>query len=81
MTGKDLILFIINHDLLDVDMASHIKCSFSDLFLTVEEAAVKLGISTTSLLDMIRLGIIDYVAFDDVIYLHKDVTLTSIKRR
>ena len=77
MTGKDLVLFIINNDLLDVE----ITAKFSDLFITVEEAAVKLGISTTSLIDMIRLGLVDYVAFDDVIYLYKDVTLASVKRR
>ena len=79
MTGKDLILFILKYDLLDVDITSDAK--FNDLFLTVEEAAVKLGVSTTSLVDMIRLDLIDYVAFDDVIYLHKDVALTSLKRR
>ena len=77
MTGKDLVLFIINHNLLDVEINKNI----CDLFLTVEEAAVKMGVGTNSILDMIRLGLIDYVAFNDKIYLYKDVDLTTLKRR
>lgn len=77
MTGKDLVMFILNHNLLDVKLNTKVR----DLFLTVEEAAVKLGISTTSLNDMMKLGIVDYIIFDEKIYLHKDVQLTSKKRR
>ena len=77
MTGKDLVLFIINHNLLDVEINKNI----CDLFLTVEEAAVKMGVGTNSILDMIRIGLIDYVAFNDKIYLYKDVDLTTLKRR
>ena len=34
MTGKDLILFILNHDLLDVEINGH---TIKDLFLTIDE--------------------------------------------
>ena len=77
MTGKDLVLFIINHDLLDVE----INTKVTSLFLTVEEAAVKLGISTTSLLDMINLGIVDSILFNDTIYVPKDIQLKSLKNK
>ena len=78
MTGKDLILFIANHNLFDVELN---KNTIKDLFLTIDEAAIKMKISTTSLLDMIRIGIIDYIEINDKIYLHKDVTLMQLKRR
>lgn len=77
MTGKDLVLFMINHDLLDVEIDTQI----TSLFLTVEEAAVKLGISTTSLSDMIKLGVVDSITFNDTTYVSKDIELTKIKRR
>ena len=77
MTGKDLVLFIINHDLLNTEINWKVK----DLFLTVEEAAVKLGISTTSLLDMLKLEMFDYVVFNDTIYVSKDIELSKIKKR
>lgn len=77
MTGRDLVLYIINNDLLDVEMDAKAK----ELFMTVEEAAVKLGISTTSLQDMLKLGLIDYVIFDEVAYIHKDVQLASLHNK
>ena len=78
MTGKDLVLFIIKHDLLNEKIDSS---NLNKIFLTIEEAAVKLGVSTASLQDMLKLGMFDYVIFDEKIYLHKGVQLTSIKRR
>ena len=75
MTGKDLVLTIIKYNLLDVNIDQNI----ADLFLTIDEAAVKMGISTTSLHDMIKLGIVDCIKFGDKTYIHKDTTLT--KRR
>ena len=77
MTGKDLVLFIINHNLLDVEINSKV----SDLFLTTSEAAVKLGISTISLEDMIKLGIIDHIKFNNTVYVSRDIELSKIKRR
>lgn len=77
MTGKDLVLFIINHNLLDTEINWKVK----DLFLTVEEAAVKLGISTTSLADMLKLEMFDYIVFNDTIYVSKDIELSKIKKR
>lgn len=78
MTCKELVLFIINHDLLDVPINDF---NFKDILMTVDEAAVKMGISTTSLEDMIKLGLVDYIELQGKKYLHHDVTLTSIKRR
>lgn len=77
MKCKDLVIFIIKHDLLDEKINS---LKLNQLFLSLEEAAVKMGISTTSLLDMIKLGIFDYIMLDNKIYLHKDVQLTSCKK-
>ena len=77
MTGKDLVLTIIKHNLLDVEIDQKI----TDMFLTIEEAAVKLCVSTTSLEDMVRLGLVDSVRFGDKTYIHKDITLSNLKRR
>lgn len=76
MTGKDLVLYIIKNNLLDANLDVQLR----NVFFTVEEAAVKMGISVASLQDMLKLGLIDYLVFDEVIYLHKDVLLTSIKK-
>lgn len=78
MTGKDIVLFILKYDLLNTKIDG---LGGKELFLTIDEAAVKMGVSTTSLQDMIKLGLIDYIEFNDDIYLYKDVALTSIKKR
>ena len=79
MTGKDVVLFIITHDLLndEIDVAPIIK----KCFLSIEEAAVKIGISTTSLAELIEIGLIDHVIFNDDVYVYKDIDLTIIKGR
>lgn len=79
LTGRDLVLLIINNNLLDVVLED---ISIDDtLFLTVDEAAIKLGISTNSLLDMYKLGLIPGFELGDKIYFDKDIELSSIKRR
>lgn len=80
MTGKELILFILNHNLLDVKMDGS---TVHNLFMTIEQAAVKFGIGTNSVNDMIRLGLIDSVEFDGETYIYKGVVLptSSVKRR
>lgn len=80
MTGKDVILFILNHNLVDTKIDGY---ALNELFLTVEKAAVKFGIGTNSLKDMIRIGLIDCVEFDGEIYIYKDVVLptSTVKRR
>lgn len=79
LTGRDLVLLIINNNLLDVVLEN---ISIDDtLFLTVDEAAIKLGISTNSLLDMYKLGLIPGFELGDKIYFDKDIKLSSIKRR
>lgn len=79
MTGKDLIMFILKYNLENVELGFDIPDGGE--FITVEKAAVKLGISTTSLQDMIKLGLIDHIEIGESIYLHKDIDLSSIKRR
>lgn len=78
MTGKDWIIFILNNNLLNEDIED---LKVNDSFLTLQQAAVKLGVGTNSLLDMIKLGLVDHVKFDGEIYLHKNVQLSKIKRR
>lgn len=80
MTGKDVILFILNHNLVDTKIDGY---PMRDLFMTVEKAAIKFGIGTNSLKDMIKLGLIDCVEFNGETYIYKDVVLptTIVKRR
>lgn len=75
MTGKDLVLFIINHNLLDEEIDGS---NMSKSFISLEDAAIKLGVSITSLEDMVKLGIFDHVIFDGKIYLHKNIDLSLI---
>lgn len=78
MTGKDWIIFILNNNLLNEDIED---LKMNDSFLTLEDAAVKLGVGTNSLLDMIKLKLVDHVKFDGQIYVHKNVQLSQLKRR
>ena len=78
ITGKDIVMFILKHDLENVVFNFDID-DFGE-FITVEKAAVKLGVSTTSLHDMIKLGIIDYIEIGENVYLHKDINLSSIRK-
>lgn len=79
LTGKDLVLLIINNNLLDVMLGD---VTIDDaLFLTPEKAAVKLGVGTKSLLDMYRLGLVPGFKLGDKIYFDKDIKLSSIERR
>lgn len=78
MTGKELIIFILNNDLLDAEIED---LRFNDAFYTVEAAAIKLHVGTNSLMDMIKLGLVDHVKFDGQIYIPKNVDLTNLKRR
>lgn len=78
MTGKELIIFILNYNLLDINLEDWL---LSDSFLTLEQASVKLGIGTDSLSDMVRLGLVDHAEINGQIYLHKDIQLTNLKRR
>lgn len=79
MTGKELILFILNHNLLDVVIDGS---TVNNLFMTIEQAAIKFGVGTNSVEDMIKLGLIDSVEFDGETYIYKNVSLpTSITKR
>lgn len=79
LTGRDLVLLIINNNLLDVVLED---ITIDDtIFLTVEEAAVKLGVGTKSLLDMYKLGLVPGFELGNKIYFDKDIKLSSIKRR
>lgn len=76
VTGKDVILLILKHDLID----SELNVSLDETLLTTEQAAVKLGISTSSLLDMAKLGIVESLDIGDEQYFYDDIELTSIKK-
>lgn len=76
ITGKDLIIIIAQFNLMD--MPIEVDIANSDLYLTAEQAALKLGISVSSLLDMAKLGIVETYKVDDGIYFPKNV---EIKRR
>lgn len=80
MTGKELILFILNHNLLDVVIDGS---TVNNLFMTIEQAAIKFGVGTNSVEDMIKLGLIDSVEFDGETYIYKNVSLPTLitKRR
>lgn len=78
ISGKDLMLLILKYDLMD----SMFDASITDdsIFMSTEQTAVKLGISTTSLLDMANLGLIDSVDIDGKKYFYKDIDLSSIRK-
>lgn len=79
MTGRDIVLMIIKHNLMDEEFG--VIVDDDCIFLNINQAAVKLGVSTTSLEDMVKLDLIDYVMIDGQPYLHKDIQLTTLKRR
>lgn len=76
MTGKDAILLILKYDLLN----ERIEVSVDDkgMFLTAQQAAVKLGISTVSLLDMAKIGLVDSIEIEGEKYFWKGIDLSSI---
>lgn len=78
MKCKDLVIFIINNNLLDEEIDD---LKLSEAFLTLEQAAVKLGISTSSLRDIAESGMLDYIKYNDQLYFHENVSLTNLKRR
>lgn len=77
MTGKDLILFIINNNLMNTEFG--IDESVDGMFMNAEKTAIKLGVSTSSLLDMARLGIIDSVDVDGKKYFCKNIDLSALR--
>lgn len=78
ITGKDIILYILNNNLVDeVFINPLVIHSLKYHLLSTEEAAVKLGIGTNSLLEMYKLKLIPGFKIDDEIYFNKDVKLPS----
>ena len=69
---KDLVMWIIQNDLMDETI--HVDSKDSN-FITLEEAAVKLGVGTNSLLDMYKLGLISGLKLGDNIYFDKNIKL------
>lgn len=57
MTGRDLIIYILENNLEDKPVFEDGKLIG---FLSVEEAAVKLGVGVETILTMIDLNVIDY---------------------
>lgn len=79
ITGKDLIMFILEKDLVNEVLGD--ERTIQKIFLSTEEAAVKIGISTSSLLDMAKIGIVDSVEFGGKKYFSKDINLSSLGKR
>lgn len=53
MTGKDLIIYILENDLENEDLFSH---NFAPLFISAEKAAVKWNCGTATVKAMIEIG-------------------------
>ena len=77
LSGKDLVLFIINNNLMDITLDITMD---EKLYLTPEKAAVKLGIGTSSLLAMYRLNLVPGIKIGDEIYFFNDIALPSNKK-
>lgn len=81
MTGKELMLFILENNLTDVELLpdeTFLVC-VEDMFLTKEEAACKLGIGIESLCCMYKLNLISGVVINGEIFFPKDVKLPNQK--
>lgn len=77
MTGRDLIIYILENGLEDTNVFKNGKING---FLTVKEAAVKLGVGTATILLWYALGEIEgfYVAGE--LYLLKDIKDPRLER-
>ena len=69
MTGKELIIYILKNDLLDVEV-------FSDGFFTgmmnAEEAAIKFKVGIATIHTWYQLGMLSGISIEDNIYFPKD---------
>lgn len=76
MTGKDLIIYILENDLLDDPI-------FKDGrflgFMTVPEAAVKFEVGVGTIMLWIKMGSLDYIKLGDEVYIPADAKNPRMK--
>ena len=66
MTGRDLIIYILNHNLEDVEIFKDGKFAG---FITEEEAAVKLNVGVATIQAWVSLGVLYGVKINDTNYI------------
>lgn len=66
MTGRDLIIYILKNGLEDKPVIENGRLVG---FLTVEEAALKLGFGVNTVRTMIDMGHVDSVSIGDAVYI------------
>lgn len=66
MTGRDLILYILNNHLKDSEVSKDGRL-FD--FLTIEEAAKKFNVTTTTIEVWLRLGTLSHIKLGENLYL------------
>lgn len=69
MKGRDLIIFILQNGLEDEDIFVD---NFLDGFMTIEEAAVKLGVGQATVEVWCHCNAIDHMRLGDRFYIHPD---------
>ena len=69
MTGRDLILYILNNNL---DNAPVVDNGRFLMFSTVDEAAVRLGVGSSTVRAWIKLGLLPHVKLGNEIYIPHD---------
>lgn len=62
MTGRDLIIYILQNNLEDVEILS------PDIFLTATEAASKLGVGVATVQAWYNMGMVSGFTLDNVLY-------------
>lgn len=70
MTGKDLIIYILQHDLENEEV---FKDGVFTIFMTEEEIAVKFGVGPATIRTMYAMGLIDGFMIGDSIYFLRNV--------
>ena len=71
MTGRDLILYIMNNHLENYPVFQHGR--FLD-FLTIKEAAVKFGVGESTVRVWAKMNTLPHVVVGDQIFIPKDAT-------
>lgn len=66
MTGRDLIVYILNNHLEDSEVSNDGRL-FD--FLTIEEAAKKFNVTTTTIEVWLRLGTLSHIKLGESLYL------------
>lgn len=76
MTGRDMILYILENGLEDDPIVTNGKIIG---FLTIGEAAQKMGVGTATILTLTRLGKLESVKIGNVLYIPANYKLNLIK--